>query len=799
MKISEKWLREFVDFKSSPAEISEALNMLGIEVEAFDDQAGKYKGFVTAKVVSKEKHPKADKLSVCQVFDGSVERTVVCGAPNVEAGQTVVFALPGAVVPNGGFTIEPRKLRGIESNGMICSRAELLLDDDHSGIWVLGEDVAIGQPIAAALGLDDVIYEISITPNRADALSHLGIARVIAAYENCELKKPQAQVIEGERANDVRIRLDRVDLCPRYAARVVRDVQVQESPLWMKQRLEAVGLRPRNAIVDITNYVLMECGHPLHAFDYDFVNNQQIVVRTAQAGESFVTLDDKQRTLDNETLMICDEQHSLAIAGVMGGQQSAISNATKNVLIESAYFNPSSIRRSARKQAISSDASYRFERGVDIENCIYAVNRAAQLMHEMAGGVVDKGIVDEYPVKVEQRVIRVRPARVRSILGFEISDNQIAELFRRLDFGCSINDDATLELVVPSFRVDIHEEIDCIEEIAILFNYDNIPVVTDAVVSFATSQQPVHLTESSRRRALRDFLASNGFNEIVTQNQTDPQSEAAIQGDGVELANPLGVELSVMRSSLISSMMKVVSFNIRQGNTDLRFFDIAKTFHRSPKADSFIEGISEQEEICVALSGNAEGTEWYGPARRVDFYDAKGMVVALLSHWGVQADLRPSQRAEFGPEQAEIWSGEQCLGAFGIICKTLHQQYDCAQPVYALQCNLDLIEAVVRPEAKYSAISLYPGVERDLAFVVDKSTASSAIEDLIKRHGGAILRDVHVFDLFEHPSLGEGRKSLAYRLSFLSHERTLTDEDVDSVIRNIVQSAQSELHASLRS
>ncbi len=800
MKISHNWLREFVAFTSTPEQLSNTLNMMGIEVESFEDRRELYTNFVTAKVLSKEKHPKADKLSVCQVFDGSVERTVVCGAPNVDAGQIIVFAQPGAIVPNGGFEISARVLRGIESNGMICSKSELKLEDDTEGIWVLEPDTPIGEPIGTALGLADVIYEISITPNRADALSHLGIARIVAAIERLPVQKPQARVNESSEAHGLNVEIKDEVNCGRYMARVLRGVSVGPSPRWMRVRLESVGLRPRNAVVDITNYVLMECGHPLHAFDASVVRDNTIVVECATDSEKYITLDGKERELDSSSLMICDPSQRLAVAGVMGGENSSIKDQTTEVLIESAWFNPSSIRRTARRLSINSDASYRFERGTDISNLPYALERAAQLMSELCGAEVLAGVVDAYPQAQTKAPIVLRFERLRTILGFGITNDEVCDLLERLDCGLSARSNEQVLVNAPTYRVDLNEEIDLIEDVAILWNYDNIPLLSAAEVSFAEEALPPSFVEPPLKRRLRGMLASLGLREIVTQNQIDPGSESILNGDGVPLANPLGVELSIMRSSLVASALKVVAHNIRQGASAIRVFEFGKTFHRpTDSAERDLTSVHEREELLIVLCGDAQNKEWNAMQRSVDFFDIKGLCTTLLQSSGVEPEYLPSQSQEFGPDQLAISLGGVQVGVVGELSRKVCKAIDVDKTVFALRIDCAPYFAQSDRMRTYRPVSNFPLMQRDLAFVVDNSVPASTIQRIIESNGSAILQSVHVFDLFEHASLGQSKKSLAFSLTFSSDERTLTDEEVDVVVKTIVNAAEQQLGATLRS
>ncbi|MBE0551613.1 MAG: phenylalanine--tRNA ligase subunit beta, partial [Ignavibacterium sp.] len=513
MKISLSWIKEFVDLSGiSTEEIVSQLTMSGLEVEDVVDQANLYKNFIVGFVKETEKHPNADKLTICKVFDGKNDLQVICGASNVSAGQKIVFAPIGTEIPNGNFIIKKAKIRGIESHGMICAEDELLLSDDHSGIIVLDENLEEGRLITEALNLNDVILEIAITPNRPDALSHIGVARDLAALFDRELKIPVINLNEtNEDVNKLAsvVIKDNIN-CPRYIAKVVKDVQIKESPQWLKNRLAKIGLRPRNNIVDITNLVLHECGQPLHAFDLDKLNDHKIVVKSTKSETTFTTLDSKARKLPPDTLMICDGSREVAIAGVMGGENSEITETTKNILIESAYFNPSSIRKTSKALGLSSDASYRFERGTDPNIAKYAAERCAQLISELAGGKITNGIIDVYPNVIYPKEIELRFSRTTRILGYEVPNEKIKNILSRLGLAIKVIDADKLLVSVPTFRPDIEREIDLIEEIARINGYDNIPTVSKINITLEKKTDETEIDEKIRQAA-----TSHGFFEMI--------------------------------------------------------------------------------------------------------------------------------------------------------------------------------------------------------------------------------------------------------------------------------------------
>lgn len=803
MLISQNWLKELVDYSCSPQELADILTMLGIEVDSITDTGRMFDRFFIGEVVSREAHPNADKLSVCEVNTEGGIRTIICGAPNVAAGQKIAVAIDGAIVPNGGFEIGKRKIRGVESNGMICSRFELGIGEDDGGIWVLPEDAVVGTPLAAYLGVTDVIYEISVTPNRADCLSHIGIAREIAAYFSTAVRTPEVHVEEGDTATSelAAVEIRDAELCPRYAGRVVTGVQVGESPAWLKERLTAIGLRPRNNIVDITNLVLMECGHPLHAFDLDTLADKKIVVQTANDGEKFTTLDSKERTLDADMLLICDAEKPVAVAGVMGGENSEITDTTTNVFIESAYFKPSSVRRTAKKLGISSDASYRFERGTDVNNVLYALDRAAALIAELGGGTVARGVVDVYPEPIQPAKISLRPERAVAIIGVEISRDEIRSLLERLN--CTVTEnDGTFLVLVPTYRVDINEEIDLIEEIARLYNYNNIPPALSGTISFAGRDLPAALEVNEQRLRLQAYLSAAGFHEIVTQNMTDPATASLFSEQPVQLLNPLGEELSIMRPSLMPSMLRVMERNMRFGVTSLRLFETGKVFRYAAAGEkSILPGFVEEEELLIGLSGKTQESHWGGGERDTDFYDIKGVLESVLDELhteGIRLLPLEQDHPVLMRNTVVVMARGKAIGHAGEVAPALLKRFDIGQPVFLMSLSLTALKALKTKVAAYSPVSPYPTVKRDLAFVVDKSVAAGQVESIIAKNGGATLHALQVFDVFEGGSLGDDKKSLAFALEFNAPDKTLLDSDVDAQISSIVKAVEKSTGGVLR-
>lgn len=811
MLISQNWLKEFVDFTASPEELERILTMLGLEVEKIERPGEKLVNFVVGEVVSKEKHPNADKLSVCTVnVGGGVENTIVCGAANVAAGQKVPVALNGAVVPSGGFTIEKRKLRGIESNGMICSKSELGFAETSDGIWELEADAPVGESLAKYLALDDVLYEISITPNRADCLSHLGIAREIAAYFNVPLKKPSVKVNDDastKTSDFITIKIEDTEVCWRFSSRVVRGVKIAPSPKWLQDRLNACGQRPINNVVDVTNYVMLECGKPIHAFDADKVAQKTLIVRRAAEGQKFRTLDGKDRILDAQMTMVADAERSSAIGGIMGGEISEISDETVNVCIESAIWKPSAIRRTAKKLGISSDASYRFERGVDTETCLYAAERAAMLIQEIAGGTIPSEVIDIIAVPQPPKQATVRFVRANMLIGKEIAADEQAELLTRLGCAISSRTETEMQVQIPTYRVDIETETDLIEEIARLHGYDNIAPALVSRVNLSGEQTPKQYQTLPFAEDLARFFRANGFFDIVTQNMIDPKAASFFTEQPIRIANPLGEELSVMRPSLLPSMLRVIERNHRFGQKNLRLVEIGASFN-STAEPSFIHGIKEETHICAALTGgSAPHKYWDSAERSFDFYDAKGMLESVVEVCGF-ADAKIEQVRDlaayplFSANAVELLVNGIAVGVAGEIAPSALKTFGVEMPVFAMVVNISRLATMDAKQRTYSSVSPYPTVQRDLAFVLDTSVDAGLVKDLILQSASNILRDVRIFDVFQGKhalqTLGDGKKSVAYSLTFNSSEKTLEDAEVETQIQAIVQHVQKEFSASLR-
>jgi phenylalanyl-tRNA synthetase beta chain len=799
MKISLNWIKEFVDLKGiGTDEIVTNLTMSGLEVEDVVDQTKHYKNFIVGFVKETEKHPNADKLTICKVFDGKEDLQVICGAPNVQAGQKVVFAPIGTEIPNGNFIIKKAKIRGTESNGMICAEDELLLSNDHTGIMVLDEKLEVGKPITEALNLNDVILEIAITPNRPDALSHIGVARDLAALFDRDLIIPEIKLNE---TNDDVNKLASVVIedninCPRYIAKVVKDVQIKESPKWLKQRLEKIGLRPRNNIVDITNLVLHECGQPLHAFDLDKLNNHKIVVKSTKSETTFTTLDSKERKLPVNTLMICDGKNEVAIAGVMGGENSEITDSTKNILIESAYFNPSSIRKTSKALGLSTDASYRFERGTDPNITKYAVERCAQLISELADGKIAKGIIDVYPNVINPKEIELRFSRSTKILGYEVPAEKIKKILSRLGLALKVLDDDRLLVSVPTFRPDIEREIDLIEEIARINGYDNIPTVPKINITLEKKTDETEVDEIIRQAA-----TSLGFFEMIN-NPLQSENDAKLTGNTIRIANPLSADLECLRTSLLSGGLITISKNLRQGVQDLKFFEIGDVFNKSTESEiKSFDDFLENQNLLFIISGKEHINSWKTKERQSDFYLLKGFVNSFLRKIALDNVLIDSYYSTVN----EIYDyyltknfKDNELGRGGKVRIDVLKQFDINQDVYCFEFNLTRLKSIETKGKSYKDPLKYPKIVRDFAFVLDKSVKYLDVKEFIKKKSSQLLKEVSVFDVFESDSLGLDKKSLAFTLEYYDENRTLVEDEVEKDFNNLIALITKEFNAQLR-
>ena len=805
MKISHNWLKEYIDVRLKPAQVADRLSMLGLEVAGFHDLAAQYDKFVVGSVLEVARHPKADRLTLCKVDIGTDRLDIVCGAPNVSAGQKVVVALVGATIPRNQhdpdgkpFVLERATIRGVQSNGMICSAYELNLGEDADGILVLDASAQSGKPFAKHLGVADVIYDMEVTANRGDWLSHIGVAREVHILTGNKARLPKIHIKESKarasRFATIKI-VDR-DKCLRYSSRILRNVKVGPSPKWMQDRLQAVGVRPISNIVDVTNYVLMETGQPLHAFDYDTLADHTIIVKCGNEGETFTTLDGKERTLRADTLMICDGKRPVAIAGVMGGANTEISDTTTNVLLESANFAPSNIRRTSKYLGLSTDASQRFERGVDVEMTMYAVNRAAQLLQEVAGAQVLAGAIDVYPKKPKPLIVFARVARVNAVLGTSLSKKEIVNHLKSINLEPVSSSKEGIAFRIPTYRYDLTEEIDLIEEVARVYGYDNIETKTRTTVDFS---KPLKIW--TKEDALRQYLIGSGFHEVLTYSLQD-RSHASIGGGiPVDVLNPVSAEATTLRTSLVPGALSVVQHNRSHGQPDLRLFEIGNVFSRREGGSSEdLTGYDEEGRILMLITGNYLPQQFGTEHRRADLLDLRGEVEAVLAKFCLDKYrfISYDSASALIESALAVEINGSYAGFLGKISKSTAQRFDIEDAVFVCELKLTALERGWVSEKKLTPLPRFPSVRRDLAFVVDSNTEQESVARTIREAGGTLLSELVLFDVFVGDQVGAGKKSLAYSLELQPLDKTLMDREIDAEIARIVARVESACHAKLR-
>ena len=809
MNVTLNWLKTYINFALAPSELAERLTMLGIEVESIKHLGAELAGVVVGKVNAITPHPNADKLVVCQVDVGeAAELQIVCGAPNVQEGMQAPVATIGTALPNG-LTIKRAKLRGTESHGMLCSEKELGLSDDAAGLMELPADFAAGTPLAEALGLDDVVMQLEITPNRADCLSLIGVAREIRADTGNPLKLPSSKGLSyGERI-PTSVTIDAPALCPRYAARVIQGIQVGPSPEWLQRRLKSVGVGVINNIVDVTNFVLMEYGQPLHAFDYHKLAENRIVVRRAAEGELLMTLDAIERELTPEMLVIADAEKPVALAGIMGGYDSEITAETRDVLLESAYFNPASVRATSKALGIHTEASYRFERGTDPGAVIAALERAAHLIAELAGGTICEGVVDVYPRETPLCQIQLRPARVNFILGTAMEATEMVEILTRLGFHVVPADAATYQVTVPTFRADVTREIDLIEELARVYGYDNIP--TTLPKGDIPIPEPDVKTEVHQR--VKRFLLASGMMEAVNYSFCAPSCfdkirmhEKDARREAVQLRNPLSPEMSLLRTTLLPSLLENAQHNHNHQIDTIALFEMSTVFlveetpGDSPDREVSPTGVGEPERVAGILAGHVGGGMYKNPYRAPDFFDIKGIVEGMLEVCGVtDYTFARTDEPTFHPgRNAAVLLSDERAGIFGEAHPAVLENYDLPYKAYLFEFDLGALSAAATFSKRFEPISIYPKVQRDLAIVLDADIPADKPLALIYATGGELVESARLFDLYVGEPVPAGKKSLAYTIAYHSTTETLTDKAVNRLHERVVARLNRELGAELR-
>jgi len=805
MRVSLSWLQDYVTIDVEVAKLAEALTMAGLEVDALVDRYAYLDRIVAGRITEMAPHPDADTLSVCRMDVGKGLKTIVCAATNIQAGDLVPVALAGAELPSGD-RIAVERVRGQASEGMLCSEAELAVGADRSGILLLPKTATPGMGIADVLGLSDTIIEFDLTPNRSDCLSVLGVAREVAAVLNKPLTFPEVVLPTGETpATDLAsVTIEAPEHCPRYAARVILDVKIGPSPFWLQDRLHSVGLRSINNVVDVTNFVLMEMGQPLHAFDFDRLGEHRIVVRTAQEGQSFVTLDGVQRTLGADMLMICDGQGPVALAGIMGGLESEIEDDTRAVLIESAYFDPISIRRTAKRLGLNTESSFRFERGVDPEGIPTAQDRAAQLMLQTAGGRLAAGVIDNYPRPLSQRTIELSVKRTNRLLGMVISQAEISAYLTSVQLEVETLDEDRLRVAAPTFRVDLKRPEDLMEEVARLKGYDQIPTTHPRSYVVANPQD----RKIQVRSELRQVFAGCGFSEVVSYSFIAQEACDRLQlahGDPrrrmVSILNPLTEDQGVMRTSLIPGLLAIMYRNSTQQNKDLRIFEIGKIF-LSPAKTGGDELPEEVQMVSGLWTGARHDRTWHIKEERVDFYDIKGVVESVCQALSLPTlRLTPLEGDGFPylrqGHAAKVYDGDEFLGTVGELTPEVLNSFELKDPAFCFDLNFDKLVFSMRDEKHAKPVSRFPATTRDMALIVDTPIEAQGMLDFIDALGQALIDGVHVFDVYEGAPVPQGKKSIALRLTYQSFERSLTDTEVNSIHDRVTEKVLKKFNAQL--
>lgn len=803
MIVTYNWLKEFVDFDFSSDDLAHRLTMAGLEVDAMEKLGEGLDSVIVARLLAVDRHPDAERLTLCQVDTGNGTVQVVCGATNHRAGDLVALAQVGSVLP-GDFKIKKSKIRGVESMGMLCSEKELGLADESAGIMILPAGLALGQPIFAALGLKDTRFELGLTPNRPDCLSVVGVAREVAAMAGNPLRLPASQVSEEGPAiaGQTSITVEEPGLCPRYAARLIRGVTIGPSPDWLVRRLEAVGMRSINNVVDVTNYVLMELGHPLHAFDFRLLRGGRIIVKRAGKGEMFTTLDGQSRPLDDRDLVICDAEGPVALAGIMGGENSEIQPDTVDILLESAYFNPTTIRRSSKRLGLHTESSHRFERGADVNMAPIALDRAASLILEVAGGTAAKGRIDVYPHTLAERRLAISARKTADILGLEIDILEIRRLLQSIGLTAELaeNQQGVLYVSVPAFRPDLEREIDLIEEVARLNGYDRIPVTMPA------GRIVCHRSASLQRQArqMRDSMVAAGFSEVINYSFTTPTAwdKVVLPADDprretVKILNPLTEEQSVMRTMLAPSLLETVSRNLAYRSRDLRLFELRPVF--LPQTGEELP--QERLRLAAAICGRRAPEGWAQGNDTVDFFDLKGVLEGLLDRFRLdRIDWNAAQSEPYlhPGKSCTLTAGQLVLGTIGEVHPTVLHNFDIDCPVYLLELDLQAFFAATGAQRSFCAPSRYPDVYRDTALLLDEAVTARQVLDVLDRVKAKEIEDVVLFDLYRGQGIPAGKKSLAIRVRYRSAEKTLTDEETGVIHSRIVEMLRKNLAAEIR-
>ena len=812
MKISHNWLKDYIELDLAIEEISEILTDIGLEVEGLEKTQsieGGLAGLVIGEVKTAEKHPNADRLKVTTVDVGEEElRQIVCGAPNVAAGQKVIVALPGTTLyPLGGdsFTIKEGKIRGEASLGMICAEDEIGIGQDHDGIIELDSAARVGAAATTVIPVEtDYIIEIGLTPNRSDATNHIGVAKDLKAALKFnkgftgEVKMPDVSKFKVDHKKlPIAVEVQDTKACPRYAGVSIANVTVKESPEWLKTKLKALGLNPINNIVDITNFVLHELGQPLHAFDLDQITGKKIVVKKEKANTKFITLDEQERKLHQEDLMICNTKEGMCIAGVFGGIKSGVTDATKNIFLESACFDAVTIRKTSTRHTLRTDAATRFEKGVDPNGCVYALKRAALLIKELAGGEIASDIVDVYPNKVEKPEIMVRFSQVNRLAGIPIASKNIENILEAMEMEIVKQTAESITIKVPTNKVDVLREVDVIEEILRIYGYNNIPI-GETVIS-TLSYQNQSDKNASIRKQIADYLAGSGFTEMMNNSisQSAYYEKALPTEDVVPIANSLTSELDVLRRNMLFSGLEVISHNQKRKNFNIKVYEFGKTYQLKKSQEGGLGNYNESEHLSILVAGKNTEDNWKTDTRTTDFYDLKQSIHTILNRLGITEYKTNESEDETFTYGLQYVNNGQTLVEYGAVEPSIAQKMDADGAIFYADFNwLNCLKLAKRQKIEFAPLPKYPAVKRDLAMILDKSVSFGEIETIALKTAKKLLQSVYLFDVYEdEEKLGKGNKSYAVNFTFLDETKTLTKKEIDKLMDKLMQQFEKQLGA----
>ena len=798
MLISLNWLKQYIDLDGIEInEMENSLTMIGQEVEKIEIAGSNLENVVTAKIIEKEMHPDSDHLTVCKVDNGKEILQIVCGASNHKAGDKVVLAQIGAKLSED-FVIKKGKIRGKESCGMLCSEAELGIGSDKDGIIILPEDAPIGVPFKDYLGINDTVFELEITPNRPDCLSHIGIARELSAYYGKELKYPETEIkseISEKTSDNVKVSIEDSNLSRRYVTRILKNVTVKESPKWLKERIEAVGLRSINNIVDVSNFILMEMNHPNHVFDLDKIEGNEIKVKSAVKGDKLVTLDEQERELEDGDIVICDSKKILALGGVMGGLDSEVTDNTKNILLEVAQFNPQNVRKTSRRLTLSSDSSYRFERGIDVEDSIKVINRLANLIQEVAGGEILNGYVDVYPVPHENKVAELNFERLNRFVGKVIPREKVIEILRNLEIDVKDNGE-TLTLTAPSYRGDLELEQDYFEEVIRMYGFDNIENILPRVdINKNSTLDTTKLTDR-----VKTICASVGLKEVINYSFIPKDALQKLKFTGVsedkliDISNPITEDFVTMRPTLLYSLIKNAKDNMNRNVSNIRFFEVSRTFEKAE------ELAKEDIKVGIILAGENDKTLWNPKPVHYDFYDLKGIVEEIFSKLKFQSfSIKRSVQTEFHPgRSADVFVGKEYIGSFGEIHPDVLENFGLdKKTVLVAEFNIELIKKYINKPFVYQGIVKYPAVPRDLALVMNENILVGDVLKTIEKIDKKVEK-VELFDIYQGIGVEPGKKSVAISILLRDNTKTLEEKEINDIIDKILAKMKKDYMAELR-